>query len=110
MSFCWPGPIAKRTGNPSASKTAWSLVPKLPREPGFQRPPFYAARGGLGLSADDGRIDRKPFEVGIGGHCLEQTVKHTHLDPTIITSFGGLIRTEPLLGQVAPAGSRACHP
>ena len=29
MSFCWPGPRMKRTGRPSASTTAWILVPKL---------------------------------------------------------------------------------
>ena len=32
VSFCWPGPSANRIGKPGASTTAWSLVPKPPRE------------------------------------------------------------------------------
>jgi hypothetical protein len=45
MSFCWPGPSSKRTGRPSASTTAWSLVPKPPRERPRAwacAPPFFA--------------------------------------------------------------------
>ena len=32
ISFCCPGPRMKRTGRPSASTTAWILVPNPPRD------------------------------------------------------------------------------
>lgn len=47
ISFCWPGPSSKRTGRPSASTTAWILVPNPPRERPRAwacDPPFFAVR------------------------------------------------------------------
>ena len=48
---CWPGPSMKRTGRPSASTTAWLLVPNPPLERPRARaswPPFLAALPPLG--------------------------------------------------------------
>lgn len=86
-------------------------VPKQPRE--RQRawasgPSFAPRSGGLRVGADDGGVDRQPFEIGIVGHRLKQLIEHPHFNPPAIAPLGCLIGPEPLW-QITPAGSRARH-
>jgi hypothetical protein len=37
-------------------------------------------------------------------------LEHTHLDPAVVAPLGGLIRTKPIRGQVAPSRAQAGHP
>lgn len=57
-------------------------------------PPFLPGPGSLGRIADNSRIDRQPLDIGIMRHSLEYPVDHTFLDPAIIATLGGLIRTK----------------
>ncbi|ACL94758.1 hypothetical protein CCNA_01293 [Caulobacter vibrioides NA1000] len=63
----------------------------------------------MGVGADDGGVQHRPFQVGLGRHRLEQAVQHAHLDPAVIAALGGLVGAKPL-GQVTPAPARARHP
>jgi hypothetical protein len=63
----------------------------------------------LSLSADDGGIDRQPFDVGIVGHRLEYPVDHALLDPAVIAPLGCLAGTKAF-GKITPTAARARQP
>lgn len=62
------------------------------------------------MGADYGGIDREPFQIAIGRDCLEDPIKDTGFDPSIVTPLGRLIGTEPIFREVAPARPRARKP
>lgn len=73
ISVCWRGPRRKRTGNPSASTTAWILRPNPPRE----RPRAWACGPPAACACADHRgVDGQPPHVRIASNWFENSVEH----------------------------------
>lgn len=116
ISFGCPGPSAKRTGRPSASTTAWSSLPKPPRERprawACGPPPLTPSARGLCMGTYHGGGDRESLQIAIGRDGLQYPIKDTGLDPSIVVPLGRLEtrRDQTVFRETAPADPRARQP
>ncbi len=102
----------RRTGSPSASPATWIFVLSPPRDrprPWAFAPLYRAGTGGMLMSADDGRVDHQPFQIGFACQNGKHVVENPPFYPAVVTSLHRPIVAEPF-GQVTPATARASHP
>jgi hypothetical protein len=64
----------------------------------------------LRIGAYHGGVDREPFQIAIGRDGFEDPIKHTRLNPSIVTPLGCLVGTKPVFREVTPASPRTCQP